>query len=221
MRKSTAIAINRATLGAEHPHLISNLNTLASILRGKQDYAAAEPIFQEVLALRRKQLGDDHPSVSITLDSYAALLKAKGDYEHAERLQREAIAIARKAFGDEHRAIAITTGKLAGIIRATGDARRALPVYRDALARYERLLAPDHPTILSSHANVGACLIDLARYQEAETLLLPTYQTLQETQGPDHRLTKSALNYLVTLYEAWDKPDKAATYRALLPQDND
>ena len=215
-----AIAINRATLDAEHPHLVADLNILASVLRSQGDYETADSIFRDVLALRRKRLGPDHPDVSITLDSYAALLKAKGDLDGAERLQREAIAIARKAFGDEHMAIAITTGKLASILRAQGKPAQALPVYREALALYERLLSPDHPNVAVLRSNLGGCLTDLGRYQEAEPLFLTSYQTLLDQRGQEDQLTQSTIRYLITLYDAWGRPDQAGPYRAMLPDDS-
>ena len=55
------------------------------------------------------------------------------------------------------------------------------------------------------------------RYQEAETLLLDVYEQTKDTPAPDNRLKHLTLNYLVKLYEAWGKPQKAAEFRALLP----
>ena len=185
-------------------------------MRRKGDYDGAEAIFSEVLALRRRLLGNDHPDVSITLDSYARVLKEKGEFERAETLQREAIAIARKVYGDEHMAIAITTGSLASILRASGNTARALPVYQEALALYEKLFSPDHPNVSVLRSNTAGCLTELGRYDEAEALLLQSYEVLMQTHGAGNRLTQSTIRYLVSLYEAWQKPAQAQTYRAMI-----
>jgi hypothetical protein len=36
----------------------------------------------------------------------------------------------------------------------------------------------------------------------------------------ESRFTKSALKNVVVLYETWGKPEKAAEYRVLLPEDD-
>ena len=63
----------------------------------------------------------------------------------------------------------------------------------------------------------GMCLTKLERYEEAETQLAAAYEGLEAALGGDHHLTRSAVQALVDLYEAWGKPDKAAQYRALPP----
>ena len=63
---------------------------------------------------------------------------------------------------------------------------------------------------------MGECLTLLRRYQEAETLFLESYQALLDKRGQEDRLTQSTIRYLVALYEAWEKPEQAETYRALV-----
>ena len=41
------------------------------------------------------------------------------------------------------------------------------------------------------------------------------HRRLHEALGEDHRRTVRALDRVITLYEAWDEPDRAAEYRAL------
>jgi len=67
----------------------------------------------------------------------------------------------------------------------------------------------------------GACPPFLAgqhRFEEAEPRLLRGYQTLLDALGDRSAKTKKALQCLIDLYEAWDKPDRAAHYRALATQ---
>ncbi len=213
-----ALAINRKALGNDHPNIADNLNLLGSILRNQGDYNAAEPVFSESLALRRKLHGNVHPAVSISLDTYAALLKAQQRYDEAEAAQREAVAIARQVFGDEHFAVAITTGKLAGIVHAKEGAAQALPLYRESAALMAAVLQADNPSLLMSRVSLAVCLRDLARYGDAERLLLESYETLRQTQGLESRFTQQALRSLAGLYETWGKPAQAAAYKALLAE---
>jgi hypothetical protein len=64
---------------------------------------------------------------------------------------------------------------------------------------------------------LGACLSALQRYAEAEPLLQGSYATFKARFGPQHKRTQPVIRYLMNLYEAWGKPEKAAEYRALRP----
>ena len=65
-------------------------------------------------------------------------------------------------------------------------------------------------------ATDGAALTGLGRYAEAEPLLLASHPVIQQQTGGRSSPTRAVLEYLVTLYEAWPRPDRATEYRALL-----
>lgn len=54
------------------------------------------------------------------------------------------------------------------------------------------------------------------RYAEAEPLLVHSYDEIHISQGDRDPRTTAALKRMVTLYDAWQKPERAAQYRALL-----
>ncbi len=56
----------------------------------------------------------------------------------------------------------------------------------------------------------------LERYEEAEPLLLESYEAFATADGDRSAGAQSALRRLVELYEAWAKTDDAVKYRALL-----
>jgi hypothetical protein len=62
------------------------------------------------------------------------------------------------------------------------------------------------------------CLVELGRYDEAEPLLLESYPNLRPLPDAD---TRETLRYLVKLYDAWGKPEKAAEWRAKLREEED
>ena len=72
---------------------------------------------------------------------------------------------------------------------------------------------------------LGECLTALGRFDEAETLLLGSYDRLKAAQSESGNETLDALRRTVKLYESWDAADpnrghaeKAAKYRAMLPK---
>jgi hypothetical protein len=55
-----------------------------------------------------------------------------------------------------------------------------------------------------------------ARFPEVEPLLLASYESLKKSQTENSPRLRHTRQRLVNLYEAWNKPEQAAPYRALL-----
>ena len=209
-----ALALKRKLLGNEHPDVAIGLNNLAIVLAHNADYDGAEALFREALALKRKQLGNEHPAVARSLNNVAAVLMHKGDYAAAESLHREALALKRKLLGNEHAEVAGTLNNLADTLCRQRKAAEAEPLAREAVAIFRKTLASGHPTIAEGESVLGGCLALSGRFAEAEPLLLGSYPVLKAKTGAESPETRDALQRLVSLYDAWDKPAKAAAYRA-------
>ena len=63
---------------------------------------------------------------------------------------------------------------------------------------------------------LGASLTALARYSEAEAVLLEARKDLEAMSPPPRRDVDATITRLADLYAAWGKRDEAARYRALL-----
>jgi hypothetical protein len=64
---------------------------------------------------------------------------------------------------------------------------------------------------------VGRCLVQLGRHADAEPLLLAEVEATRREFGDAHPRTRTALQHLCGLYEAWGKPAAAAQWHALIP----
>ncbi len=64
----------------------------------------------------------------------------------------------------------------------------------------------------------GRALAALERLGEAESVLLEAHRILAAALSNDHDQTTRVVGYLADLYDAWDKPDKAAEWRAKLAE---
>src|SRR4029450_206754 len=78
-----------------------------------------------------------------------------------------------------------------------------------------RIFPEDDWSVGATKSLLGAALTALARYEEAEAMLVEADRDLQITpaQGRD---AKATVKRLVALYEAWGRLDRAAAYRARL-----
>ena len=211
-----ALAIRRKVLG-EHPDTAVSLSVLGQILSEKGDTVGAEQVYREALEMQRRLLGSEHTELSSTLNNLARELGKAGKYDEGEALYREAIAIWRKEVGDVHPDLGVNISNLARLLADKGDTSEAEALHQEACSIFLKVHGEDHWMSAYCHSLYGAFLTRLARYEQAEALLLGSYPVLRDTLGPEHDRTERTTDHLVELYVAWEKPDKAAEFRALLP----
>lgn len=72
----------------------------------------------------------------------------------------------------------------------------------------------EHPGFAVAQSRLGTWLTKQGRYAEAEALLIKAHTVLEDQLDPKSIYTRRALGRIIALYEAWDKPDKPAEYRA-------
>jgi serine/threonine protein kinase/tetratricopeptide (TPR) repeat protein len=217
---------NRKTRGEYHPNTYATLHDLALITATRGDYRAAESQLQHVLEMQRKTLGEKHPVVATTLNSLARVLAALGQYDEAAFSLQGALDIVRPSLGNDHQLVAIYTITLASIELARKQPRVAEALVREGLRI--RALAPglvpsrrrtfleDDWSVGATKSLLGASLVALARYEEAEAVLLEARRDLESAPTSREAEKRAAIARLVDLYVAWGKRETAAAYRALL-----
>ena len=80
-----------------------------------------------------------------------------------------------------------------------------------------RAVPKGHWLIANTESLLGACLAAQGRHADAEPLLLGSYATLATTPGAPPQRVSEALDRIVSLYQVWGKPEKAAEWRAKRP----
>ncbi|MCG8407718.1 MAG: serine/threonine-protein kinase [Phycisphaerales bacterium] len=216
-----ALAIRRETYGKEHPDVATAMHNLALVLRSQERYSEAESLYREVLTLRRKILPENHPYLAVTLNNLAELLVAQGEFEAAERHCREALDIRQKSLPEGHPSTAGALLVLGRIHLGRDDPGGAEPLLHQALNVYKNRLPDGHSRIARAESELAGCFVALERYAEAESLLLNSYKTIKDKHGENHPIVQETLKKIVTLYEAWGKPEEASPYIELLSPDSD
>lgn len=77
--------------GAEHPDIISSVNSLANCIDSQGKHAEAEPMYQNALDLHTRVLGAEHPDTISSIDNLDTLLHEQGRHQEAEPLLRKAL----------------------------------------------------------------------------------------------------------------------------------
>jgi hypothetical protein len=116
----------------------------------------------------------------------------------------------------------------ATVLLKNDQPKDAEPVLRECLAIRENVLKKDDRRIAEAQRVLGECLTKLARFTEAEALLVESANTMLDKYAATKSHKTEAIQRVVDLYETWDtaEPDqgydaKAAQWRAKLPQSPD
>jgi tetratricopeptide (TPR) repeat protein len=144
------------------------------------------------------------------------MYQQEGKYALAETYAAQALAGRRRALGAQHPGTMASEGDLALAYLSQGKFAESEPLAREALQAEEKL-QPDDWQRYRAESLLGASLAGEKKYAEAEPLLLEGYQGMLARKDriavPDQYHLRLAHQWLVQLYQAWGKPDKAAEWR--------
>ena len=193
--------------------LAQALIDLGNVRRFQHRYPESESLIEEGTKLFSKSQGEDHPNVAFGLTSLSAVYYDERRYDLAEQDARKALAIAEKSSKTSH-VYARASGMLGRILTATRRPAEAEPLLREALAVLETRVPRHSNPMATMLGNLGECLAAQARYAEAEPLLKESYEIVKTVHVPESPVLEEARQHLISLYDAWGKPQQAAVYRS-------
>jgi tetratricopeptide (TPR) repeat protein len=207
---------SRRFLGEDHFSTLSAMITLARIDLAQGDAAQAELLAAQSLKSNRRIYGNQHAETIRALHFLTRVYHAQGKYADATPLATELLATFREQAGGDDRGLASALQMLGQNLLGEKKYPEAEPYLRECLAIRGRV-QPHSWLYFNTQSHLGACLLGQKKYAEAEPLLLRGCEGLKQrerqiTVGNEVHLTE-ALERLVQLYDAWGKPDEAATSR--------
>jgi tetratricopeptide (TPR) repeat protein len=153
---------------------------------------------------------ESDPSLAITGNA-VEWLRDHDFLADAEVLAVELVELLRQR-DDKPDALASNLIRLGDILVLRGRPSEGESALRECLAIREANLEPGDWLIASARLGLGHTLAAQDRFEEAEPLLLTSYEELQaKTQTPRSRLEK-AREFLADLYERWGRPEEAARW---------
>jgi len=215
------LRLMKAIFGGDHPNTLISMNNLAEGYRSAGKLDLALPLYEETLRLTKAKLGDDHPDTLINMNNLAvAYLDAKQEAK-ASRLFGEYFALQRKKQGPNVPAFATTLAVVSERLLKASQFANAEPYLRECL-EIHLATQPTEWTTFNTQSMLGGSLFGQLKYAEAEPLLLAGYEGLRQRKdripaAATIRLSE-ALQRLVDLYTAWDKPEQAARWKSKLPE---
>jgi hypothetical protein len=138
-------------------------------------------------------------------------------FDQAETWRWKWVAVVKERTGAESVASALPLAGLASNLLQQQKWTEAEAVLRECLAIREKK-QPDLWTTFNTQSKLGAALLGQKKYADAERLLLQGYEGMKQRVAKipqpfkQVRLTET-LEWLVQLYDAWDRPEEAAKWR--------
>ncbi len=213
------LKLKQAKLGPEHPDTLTSKVNLALAYQSAGQLDRALPLLEEALTLMQAKLGPQHPH---TLTSMGFLAEA---YLVAKQFD-QALPLVEAYMGGQRRQLAKDPVRLGGLLATVslnllkhGLFAAAETYLRECLAiRQEKL--PDDWSLFNAKSLLGGALAGQKKFAEAQPLLIEGYEGMKvrEAQIPPAGkiYLTAALERLVDLHTAWDKPEEAAKWRTQL-----
>ncbi|NKB90323.1 MAG: tetratricopeptide repeat protein [Acidobacteria bacterium] len=210
-----SLAISKNALGDRHPEVATSLNNLAVLLHDEGKYTEAEPAYRESLDISRDRLGDMHPDLVVSLVNFAMLLRELDRNDEAEELLLQSLAISESTWGPDGVPLGTAQRNLGDLALASGDPAGALAWFEQAIEIFSRKLPTDDVDLVFAQADKGRALIALGDHAAGEECLVVAYNSFLQSYGEEDSDVIEFAGWLADLYDAWDRPVLAASFRAV------
>jgi tetratricopeptide (TPR) repeat protein len=225
-RLDEAAQAYRQALGTLPPGLVDDRTkyelSLARLLSMTGDEAGAADITNAMVARTRETHGDEQAELvdrMIRLWWVARSLNVTAiESKHIFRAQR-GLRPDENGFmplGNYQVSLPGRTVKPASALLRKGRHADAESLLRASLEAYELVLFEEHWQMCELRSLLGAALAGQERFEEAEELLLNAYDRMKDDPGAPPESIAAAVERIVALYDASDRPAEANEWRATL-----
>jgi len=213
---SASLALFEMHAPQDDEERLATMTTYGALLLQLERYAEAVSLMRRTLETRRSVLGPEHVATLGALNNLANAVRRQGRLDEAERLQLENMQLHRRVIGDRHPNTITGIYNYADLLRELGRYDQAEPLFLECIELGRDNLPTGHWLVGLYRDGYGEMLRTAGRYKEAELHLLGGYHTLKERLGDGHPRALRSAGRLVTLYEAWGRPDEAQVWQTVL-----
>jgi serine/threonine protein kinase/Tfp pilus assembly protein PilF len=213
-----ALQICRRVRGEADLVTAGAMGSLAMLYHFQGKTNDAEQLFAKALEIQQ-QLGGHANAMTLHLTSSLAVQQYfRGHHKEGLALAEQTLERSREALGDENSVTLIIMATVARLHVAQEQYDQAQPLLIEAQQTSRRVLGEAHSLVLQLTGQVGDLYSKQGRHADALPLFTEVFETKRRVLGPEHSGTVGAVQDLIRLYEASDKPKEAEEWRARLPQ---
>lgn len=164
-------------------------------------YQQAIESLESALVVFDSTLAETHPYVGAALNNLGSFYEVIQDYGRAVLYIERGLRLRELVLPASHPDIGQSCHNLAVLRSKLGQAETALPFYQRALGIYKHSVGETSALHQSTLVSMASSLIEIGRLEEAENLLLPAREVLQQRLGPAHLFCSDLDMTLGSLYQ--------------------
>jgi len=196
------------------------LTRLALVLQRQEKYDEAQAAWREALEICNRQYAEEDRLTLRCMNGLGRTLIQQDQFKEAEPLLRKLLGSERQTLSANDPRLAQRLIQLGMTLHGLDRHAEAEPLLRECV-QIRQIALPEGDWLTFNAMSVfGECLSHQGRFAEAEPLLLQGFEQMSPPTVVQSRKGE-ALQRVIDLYEAWDKPDKSAEWRAKLPTEQD
>ncbi len=188
---------------------------LVTVYRTQQAFDKAEPLQRERIRYATERGSTKEQSSAHR--HLASIYHGQQRYDEARASCETGIALLK---GSD--TAPLTLGRAlfdcADLLRRQGDEEAAAPLFLEIEAIFTEQLDTNTLAALQVTLSQAAALVGREDFAEAEQLLFARYRALEMQRSASDPALREVLAEIVTSYERWRQPDRAAPFRALLAE---
>jgi serine/threonine protein kinase len=207
-----AIKINHEIIGEKHLAYTTNLVNLAKVKSAINEYDTAIVLCNKGIKLAKEIGGEEAPFLTGSYAILASVYCNKGDYKTSYSFYRKSLHLYEKIYGHDHISTASTMVQFANLMVKMDSVKQAYNYAQEGLKILKQNSEVNSTDIASAESVLGEVLISMKNYDQAEKLLVNSYNTLKKVLGTKSKSTKETLNRIVQLYKVWGKNEELKKY---------
>ncbi len=203
-------------LGADDPSTLTTVWYLALAYESANKHPQAIECFEQAASgFERRKFQD--PFAPDAVRSLVEAYERIHQFEQAEAWRRKGLAVLKERFGAQSAEYVRELALLAFKLLQQSRWSETEPLLHECLAIREKI-QPDEWSTFGTRSMLGGCLMSQGKFADAEPLLLSGYEGMKQREAkipePAKARLVEALDRLVELYTAIQKPDEATKWRA-------
>jgi hypothetical protein len=211
----------RRVFGADNPDTLWSAQNLATVYGDLGRIDQAVSLLMPTLETTRRVLGADNANTMAAMERLAEFYRRQGKYDQAQTLLAEALQARRRVFGAHHPDTIEDLARLAFVHLEQHEYAQVESELQDLVAT---AASPTETWFrFYGESILGAALAADKKYAEAERFLIDGHKGMSERAGTIPADGKAALDravdWIVQLYQAWGKPERAAEWSARRKQE--
>ena len=207
--------------GIGHPISQAFLRNVLDLHKLAKSHDAATVLLREIADVQKRTTGDNSSLYAVAMIALGKHLVAQDKVAEGNETLTQAATILKQNGGPESVAYVSLQVQWGQTLLESSLFEQAEGKLREAQLIRERT-APNDWSTFNSQSLLGASLAGQKKFADAEPLLLSAYAGLKATESakkiptPAKSRPTEALQRLIDLYTAWEKPDQAAEWKMKL-----